>query len=252
MPFFRTSVLENRDLGAGYHHLFLDGGALLGPWHPGQFAMLRAWSGWDPLLPRAFSLYGTEPADTVEILLKRVGPGTERLGSLRRGDEITVHGPLGRPFVPDPTAKSHLLVGGGIGIVPLLPVAKALSSRRTRLLYGGRSASDLVAAPHFRPFCEVSLASDDGSAGARGFVTDLLLESLRAEPSSAVYACGPEPMLRRVAQICREARVPGQLCLEAPMACGYGACLGCVVATKDGYRRVCRDGPIFRESEVYL
>lgn len=252
MPFFRAPVVENRRVGSGYHHLLLGRGAELGEWRPGQFVMLRAWAGWDPLLPRAFSLYGREPTERIEILLKRVGPGTERLGSLRPGDEVTVHGPLGRPFEVVEGATVHLLVAGGIGIAPLLPLARVLAGRRTLLLFGGRSAADHPGAGDFEGLAEVRLATDDGSVGHRGLVTELLSEVLSREARPAVYACGPEPMLARVARMCREASVPGQLSLEAPMACGYGACLGCVVATRDGYRRACRDGPVFRAEEVYL
>jgi dihydroorotate dehydrogenase electron transfer subunit len=251
MALFQAAVLEKRCLGNAYHHLVLGGGGALGPWRPGQFVMLRAWPGWDPLLPRAFSLYGAGPGERVEILLRKIGAGTERLALLETGDSVTVHGPLGRPFAAEPDAAVHLLVAGGIGIAPLLPLAHALRGKRVVLLFGGRTKADHPGAGDFAGYAEVRLATDDGSAGVRGLVTDLLVEALEEEPRPAVYACGPEPMLARVAAVCREAQVPGQLSLEAPMACGYGACMGCVVRTRDGYRRVCLDGPIFRAEEVY-
>jgi NAD(P)H-flavin reductase len=252
MPFFDAPVLENRRAGPGCHELVLGRGERLGDWRPGQFVMVRAQSGWDPLLPRAFSLWGAGPGKEVRVLLKVVGRGTARLAALRAGDEVTVHGPLGRPFEIEPEAKTHLLVAGGIGIVPLLPLAHTLAGLRTLLLFGGRTSADHPGAPEFAGLAELRLATDDGSAGHRGFVTDLLVEHLRREPSPAVYACGPDAMLARVAALCREAGVPGRLSLEAPMACGYGVCLGCVVRTAHGYRRVCAEGPVFPATEVYL
>jgi dihydroorotate dehydrogenase electron transfer subunit len=209
---------------------------------PGQFYMLAAaerWGGGDrerPLLGRAISIMRAAGDGTTEFFLEGVGPGTDRLCELAEGDGLLVVGPLGRGFGPPPA--DVLLVGGGIGIAPLLAVQETWGG--TALL-GFRDAHHAEAAALF---ADPVIATDDGSAGRHGYVTDLLdLEGAHA--GRTVYACGPPAMLAAVHDRVRRHEVPAAFALEAPMACGYGACYGCVVATVDGYRRVCVDGPVF-------
>ena len=214
---------------------------------PGQFYMLAAaerWSGGAderPYLPRAFSFArarAAQPGVQLDFLLEDVGPGTERLGALEAGEALALVGPLGIGFRPAAEGTRPLLVGGGIGTAPLLCLSEEMES--PRVLLGFRSGAHAEAA---RLFADPSVATDDGSVGRPALVTELLSEELEASPAT-VFACGPPPMLEAVRAICAERGVPAQLALESGMACGFGACFGCVVPTKDGYIRLCLDGPV--------
>ena len=217
---------------------------------PGQFYMLAAAAGWGgghddrPYLPRAFShARAIERPDGLELafLLEEVGPGTARLAALEAGEGLALVGPLGVGWRAPATGSGPVLVGGGIGAAPVLCLADELGDAAPVLL-GFRSADHAAAADLFA--CPVELATDDGGAGRRGFVTELLAERLDADPGATVLACGPPPMLEAVRRLCAERRVPAQLAMESGMACGFGACFGCVVPTRDGYLRLCLDGPV--------
>lgn len=220
----------------------LDGGGPPDP-RPGQFYMLAAEERWGgggderPYLPRAFS-HARARDGRLTFLLEAIGPGTERLAELREGEGLHLVGPLGIGWRPAPRS---ILVGGGIGVAPLLCLQDELGPEHPVLL-GFRSASHAEAASVFAG--EVALATDDGSLGHHGFVTDLLREELDRDPAVTVFACGPPPMLEAVRALCAQRGVPAQLALESGMACGFGACFGCVVATKAGYIRLCVDGPV--------
>jgi NAD(P)H-flavin reductase len=216
---------------------------------PGQFAMLAAverWGGGEderPFLPRAFSVARLGDGGRLDFVLEDVGPGTERLCALRPGEDVWLLGPLGRGFAPpasDPPARRPVLVGGGVGIAPLMIWSDALGGAATTLL-GFRDAAHAKGAALI-PGARV--ATDDGSAGHHGLVTELLAAELGAGGSVEVYACGPPPMLEAVRALCAEHDVPAQLALESGMACGFGACFGCVVPTRNGYVRLCVDGPV--------
>jgi dihydroorotate dehydrogenase electron transfer subunit len=216
---------------------------------PGQFYMLAAAAGWGggederPFLPRAFSVLRSQ-ADRREFVLEDVGPGTRRLGELRPGDGLWLLGPLGRGFVPPREGRTPVLVGGGVGIAPLAIWRDALGPEALVLL-GFRDAEHAIGAGLI-PGARV--ATDDGSVGHQGLVTDLLAPELGGVIE--VYACGPPPMLEAVRALCAEHRAPAQLALEAGMACGFGACFGCVVPTRDGYVRLCVDGPVLEAATL--
>jgi dihydroorotate dehydrogenase electron transfer subunit len=228
---------------------------------PGQFYMLAAGERWGgggderPYLPRAFSfarvrpLAGGQGAD-LTFLLEDVGPGTRRLGELAAGDPLALLGPLGVGFAPPADGRRPLLVGGGIGAAPILCWDDELRGEGIEplLLLGFRSGAHAEAAGLFVGAPEI--CTDDGSVGRRALVTEPLRAELERDPAATVYACGPEPMLDAVRELCGELGVPAQLALEAGMACGYGACFGCVVATVDGYARVCVDGPVFDAGQL--
>jgi dihydroorotate dehydrogenase electron transfer subunit len=219
---------------------------------PGQFYMLaaeREWGGEDgrPYLPRAFS-FARATDSALAFLLEAIGPGTSRLARLERDDGVWVTGPLGIGFT-EPERGRALLVAGGIGAAPLLCWRDALQAGQTpsTTLLGFRSAQHAEAA---RYFTGAQVATDDGSVGRHGFVTELLREELDADPKATVYACGPPPMLEAVRAIAAERDVPAQLAMESGMACGFGACMGCVVKTRSGYVRLCVDGPVVDASEL--
>jgi NAD(P)H-flavin reductase len=219
----------------------------------GQFYMLSSATGWGgasgrPHLGRAFSVCRAL-AGRLEFLLEAIGPGTERLGALTPGEDAWVVGPLGIGFRdPAPGARA-LLVGGGIGVAPLVIWESALRGRDvpTTTLLGFRSGSFAEAARLFAG--ETAVATDDGTGpGHQGLVTDLLEERLGS--GDEVYACGPPAMLESVRLVCEARSVPAQLALEAGMACGFGACFGCVVLTRHGYRRLCVDGPVVSAADL--
>ena len=222
---------------------------------PGQFYMLSSAERWGggqdqrPYLPRAFSYARAQPSPNgveLSFLLEAIGPGTGRLAALEQGEGLALVGPLGVGFAPAVDGFRPLLVGGGIGAAPILCLQDELiggHAQGARALLGFRSAEFAAAAGLFRGGVEV--ATDDGSAGRHALVTELLREQLElAEGSAAVFACGPPPMLEAVRMLCASHRCPAQLALESGMACGFGACFGCVVPTREGYVRLCVDGPV--------
>ena len=216
---------------------------------PGQFYMLAAHEGWGggaderPYLPRAFSHARARLESdglALSFLLEAIGPGTERLSRLEPGEELALVGPLGIGFRPPEHGTRALLVGGGIGVAPLLCLHDELAD--AGVLLGFRTAAHAQAAALFSGSPEV--VTDDGSVGRRALVSEPLAAALDADPAATVFACGPPPMLEAVRALCAERGVPAQLALESGMACGYGACFGCVVPTVEGYVRLCVDGPV--------
>jgi dihydroorotate dehydrogenase electron transfer subunit len=213
----------------------------------GQFYMLAAASRWGggeaerPFLPRAFSVLRA-PAGTGELhfLIEDVGPGSKRLAELGPGDDVLLVGPLGSGFSGPREARTPLLVGGGVGIAPLAILQDQLGTPAPAML-GFRDGARAAGAALLR---EPDVATDDGSVGHHGLVTDLLAAALDDEPSVEVYACGPPPMLEGVRVLCSARAVPAQLALESGMACGFGACFGCVIPVRTGYLRLCLDGPV--------
>ena len=198
-----------------------------------------------PFLPRAFSVLRA-PAGSSELwfLIEDVGPGTNRLCELRTDDELLLVGPLGLGYAQPRAQRAPLLVGGGVGIAPLAIWQDELGGAGSVLL-GFRDASRAAGAALLR---DARIATDDGSVGHHGLITDLLAGALDADGHVEVYACGPPPMLEAVRALCAERGVPAQLALESGMACGYGACFGCVVPTTAGYIRLCVDGPVLDSS----
>jgi dihydroorotate dehydrogenase electron transfer subunit len=237
----RLDVVENRAVGA---YRVLIAPDPLGPApRPGQFYMLAAaaeWGGGDeerPYLPRAFS-FMRHRGDHLEFILEDVGPGTHRLGSLRAGEGLLATGPLGLGFAPPEEGRRPLHVGGGIGVAPLACWQDEVGGPA---LLGFRSGAHAQAAALLS---DVRLATDDGSAGRRALVTQLLREELDGDAAVTVYACGPPAMLEAVRALTADRGVPAQLAMESGMACGFGACFGCVVPTRSGYVRLCVEGPV--------
>ncbi len=252
-----AKVKAHRKVGKGIYRLTLNAPAIAPKARPGQFVMLRVAPELDPLLARPFSIHGAAGEELL-ILYKLVGRGTRLLSQVRPGQTLYLWGPLGRSF--DLSGERPLLVAGGMGIAPLAFAARWLRDQgRTAGFCGGlpglvgwedltRSLEDELAGS-----LALAWASEDGSLGRRGLVTDLLSDTLAAAAGSSdsVLACGPMPMLRAVATICAQHQVPCQMSLEAPMACGLGACLGCAVpAAGGGYLRACQEGPVLAAEAV--
>lgn len=245
---------------------------------PGQFFMIRPARGSDPLLGRPFALFDTYDDEHGQPIgfdfgYVTIGKLTGLMPSWKVGDEVSVWGPLGNGFPVVLAGTKHLMcVAGGIGQTPFLAVVRELltsrqygtptrevASRPTKvsLCYGARSADYLAGLNQFAiDGLDVRLATDDGSRGHHGFVTDLLKQSLAsATPPDLIYCCGPEPMMHAVQKIATAANVPCWLSLETPMACGIGICFSCVakIQQDDGewdYRRTCLEGPVFPAAKV--
>jgi dihydroorotate dehydrogenase electron transfer subunit len=222
---------------------------------PGQFAMLAAAERWGagederPYLARAFSVARWYDGEA-HYLLEDVGPGTRRLSELEAGEGLWTLGPLGRGFAMPREQRRALLVGGGVGIAPLAILQDTLAREEVpaRALLGFRDAPRAAGAALLQ---DAQVTTDDGSVGAGGLVTDLLAAELDRDGHAVVYACGPAAMLEAVRALCAAREVPAQLALEAGMACGFGACYGCVVPKRGGgYLRVCVDGPVIDAAEL--
>jgi dihydroorotate dehydrogenase electron transfer subunit len=255
-----AEVLENRAESGPNRRLRLRISGWPGS-EPGQFVMLSPGARasverQDPLLPRPMAVYRSAPCaggSEIEILFKTSGRGTALLAAARPGELVRVVGPLGRGFPDPPAERPALLVGGGTGIASLHDLAARAAKRTaTRVLLGARSASDLMGSADFEALgVELRIATEDGSRGARGRVTELLEEELAGARGASVFACGPTPMMRRAAEL---AAARGSACfvsLENPMACGFGVCLGCAAPrAAGGFALVCRDGPVFEAGEI--
>jgi NAD(P)H-flavin reductase len=220
------------------------------PW-PGQFYMLAAVTRWGagederPYLPRAFSFLHAGDG-SLSFMFEDVGPGTARLAELDEGDELWLLGPLGIGFTAPGAERRAILAGGGIGIPPLSAWAGELAGQgiAAQALLGFRDAWHAEGAELLQD-APVRVATDDGSVGHHGLVTDLLATALDEDPGATVYACGPPAMLEAVRALCAAREASAQLALEAGMACGFGACYGCVVPVREGgFVRLCVDGPV--------
>ncbi len=250
----KSIVQSIERLSPSVYRLTLHAPLIAGEARPGQFAMVACGSTLDPLLRRPISIHQCSGDGRLQLVFKVVGRGTQLLSEIRAGQTLDLLGPLGRGFrlSPGPVA----LIGGGIGIAPLLFLAQALmqtgqADAPCRVLLGAQSGEDLapLAAGFETLGCHVELATDDGSLGRHGLITDLLPAHL---PNlGKVYACGPHPMMAAVAALCASAQVDCEVSLEAHMACGLGACLGCAAPGADGrYKHVCKHGPVFKAAEV--
>jgi dihydroorotate dehydrogenase electron transfer subunit len=264
-----SAVLENVSIAERTYRIRLQSPELAAAIRPGQFVMLRLPGTTDPLLARPFALYDVvlDPRGKpigVDIVYLVVGKMTGCLAELRGGDRVAVWGPLGNGF-PELNAEQVTFVAGGIGQTPFLAYARELlgtrgygglsakpRTKKVKLYYGVRTKGlaagidDFVAAG-----CEVQLATDDGTAGFHGFVTQLLADD---RPSGPFVGCGPEPMLHALAKLTSEWGAKCYLSLETPMACGFGACFSCVTKVKTAtgwdYNRVCVDGPVFDAADL--
>lgn len=219
---------------------------------PGQFIHVRVDHQHDPLLRRPLSIYDVDKgAGVVTLLYKVVGQGTQLLTRIRPEEHLDVMGPLGQGFNIEPPGRHMVLIGGGVGIAPLVYLARVLKAGgyQVTVLNGSDQAVNLVAAGKLNEIgVEYYPATDDGSAGFHGVVTDLLKENIKPETIDYIYACGPDAMMAVTAEYAAAHKIPGQVSLEEHMACGVGACLGCarrLQNSDDKYVKICKDGPVF-------
>jgi len=260
-------VLRNRRIRSCYFILGIYCPPIADQIKPGQFVMLKVSDNSSPLLRRPFSVYKSYPLTHPEkrkrghlfILYKKVGEGTRKMTTLSKGQKVDLIGPLGNGFVlpPLPSSANCVLIGGGVGIVSLYPLAEALEGRKLFILIGGKTRNDILGVEDFRKLnSNIFTATEDGSLGIQGTVVDLFKSETRKFKKNEecyIYACGPVPMLKALAGAIKSKKFICQVSLEARMGCGFGACWGCVVRMKNPkkpYQRVCQEGPVFPIEDV--
>ncbi|MBI5695833.1 MAG: dihydroorotate dehydrogenase electron transfer subunit [Nitrospirae bacterium] len=262
----QATVTSNENIFGSYFHLEVAAKGIGRKAWPGTFYMLKVASGTDPLLRRPISLHRVVSDDVVRFLYKSVGRGTNILGRLVPGDSLDIIGPLGNGFKVGKSVRLAMLVAGGIGVAPLLGLAEHIMKTRKDVtvvaFIGGRSEEDLLAIQEFRELgVRMYLCTEDGSLARCGIVTDTIEEYIkRYAPSGTkgweMFSCGPKGMLRGVDAIASMHKIKHHASLEANMACGVGACMGCVVSILDRktgvpvYKKVCDDGPVFDAEDV--
>jgi len=256
----KAMVLNNRQVGPELFVMEVSASVVAGKCQPGQFLHIKPGGTDDPLLRRPLSIYDVVAGSgRISLLYRVVGKGTGLLTGIKVNDYIDVMGPLGRGFTLPDQPENILLVGGGVGIAPLLFLGRVLRARQCQVtvLCGTGTAAQLVAGDRFQRLGIAWVpATMDGSEGFKGLVTDILDNSMETPANfDRVYTCGPEPMMAVVAGWAQARNIWGEVSLEEHMACGVGACLGCARKLKNndnGYVKVCKDGPVFNISEVEL
>lgn len=251
----KAKIISNQRLNGNYGHLEFESGIIAKRVQAGQFVNIRVSDNLEPLLRRPISIHGVK-ASKVKIIYEILGKGTQVLSARKPGEFLDIIGPLGKGFdYPRQLIKStpakNILIAGGMGVAPLVFLAEKLKLSQPLVLIGARTKEQILCLSEFKALgCRVKLATDDGSIGFKGRVTDLLSIVLEQTKPLGLFSCGPHLMLKTVAQIAHENKINAQLSLEEHMACGIGACLGCEVLTKTGYKSVCKDGPVFSSEEL--
>jgi dihydroorotate dehydrogenase electron transfer subunit len=251
----KARIISNQRRNSHYGHLEFESGFMAKHAIAGQFVNIRVADTVEPLLRRPISIHGVG-ASKVKVIYEIIGKGTQMLASKKPGEFLDIIGPLGNSFDYSPglvksTSAKNILIAGGMGVAPLAFLAEKLRLSKPLVLIGARTKQQIFCQQEFKALgCTVKLATDDGSAGFKGRVTDLLSILLKQVKPLGLFSCGPHLMLKAVAKIASEYKINAQLSLEEHMACGVGACLGCVVETKDGYKTVCKDGPVFSSQEL--
>ncbi|RJQ21230.1 MAG: dihydroorotate dehydrogenase electron transfer subunit [Nitrospiraceae bacterium] len=250
---FKASIRENGLVIKNHYLLTLHPIEKIPKPEPGNFFMLSISDGLDPLLKRPFSLHRWLDGD-FQILYRVAGKGTELLSRRRTGDVLDVVGPLGKSFTVNKQNKP-ILVAGGLGIAPIFALAEKLKKRQPALFYGARTKKEVLCIDELKTLgVDPIVSTDDGTFGAKDNIINVLTKYLARHKSPVsnycLYACGPKPMLVALSNLAKKFRLKGYIALEQYMACGLGTCLGCVINTTRGYKRVCKEGPVFSTDEV--
>lgn len=241
MRVLKTTVIENKQISNNIYRISAEFKSEI---KPGQFFMLKTLDN-SFLLPRPISVNDVN-GNIVSFLYRIEGQGTKKISSLCANDEIQLFGPLGNGFDTEELKGKIAVIGGGIGIAPLLYLSKKLG-KRADVYLGYKDLENMYIVEEFKSFVDKTLiVTEDGSFGEKGFVTDYVLY----DKYDAVVTCGPEIMMNKIVNNCRINNIKCYISLERRMACGMGACLGCTVETKDGNKRACKDGPVFNSEEL--
>lgn len=253
----KSKVIGNQRFKNNYWHAVFEAPLIALKAKPGQFLNIKLSDGLRPFLRRPFSIHNIS-GSKLEILYEVLGEGTKILSGKKKGEYLDIIGPLGTGFdykIGQREEGREIMVAGGIGVAPLYFLAKEIKSKNKIVLIGARTKDQVLCEKEFKALdCDIKIATDDGATGFKGRVTGLLKEILRHKSSaisqSRIYACGPRPMLKAVADIAQENNILAQVSMEEHMSCGIGACLGCVVKTKKGLERVCKEGPVFNTEDL--
>lgn len=274
----KAEILLNQKIAPGHFRMVLSLEGFKDSIRPGQFFHIRSGSDYDPLLRRPLSVHrlGSKP-NIVELLYKVVGKGTHLMSRRSKGTYLDIIGPLGNGFKIPKSQSNFILVAGGMGVAPLMALADDLAKFRKRsitVILGAKTKDYLTCKKELQELrAKITVVTEDGSEGEKGLVTGLLEDVIEQfdlrktdspltskdaaritigdyRPEVGLYVCGPTAMLKKVARIARHYRIQTQASLEERMGCGLGACLGCVVKTRAGYKRVCKDGPVFDLEEI--
>jgi len=261
-------ILDNREIAPGYFLMELVSPEIAKNSSPGQFLHIKCSPNHNPLLRRPFSIHRVTyenpvgisyGAKGIEILYKVVGKGTHYLSKRKKGEKIDCIGPLGKGF--ELPKDEIIFVAGGVGIAPLFFLAEKITKLPItnyqlpiKVFLGAKTEDEILCTDELKSLgAELHIATEDGSMGYRGLVSQLFKNQLSAinyQLSTSIYACGPKEMLKEIALVCEEHRIPCQVSLEQFMGCGIGICNSCLIRTKQGYRRVCKDGPVFSSEEI--
>lgn len=250
-------IIRNECVGPDLYEMELDATEIVDEIAPGHFLQFNVRKeGYHPLLMRPFSIFTVNKAhNSLLILYKVIGIGTRIMTRMKAGEKVTYLAPLGNTFTIDPDKKNIWIVTGGIGMAPFFYLVEKLPTPG-RIFYGATTKDALVGLHHFRHYkWKMSVATDDGTIGHHGLITDLLPLKFDAEnPPDMIYSCGPTPMMKTVVDFAKAHQLPCEVSVEEPMACGVGACYGCVVkkADGDGYFYACKHGPVFDAYNIVL
>jgi dihydroorotate dehydrogenase electron transfer subunit len=248
----KVDIATNKEVAPGHFKMSLEAGEVAKKAKPGQFLHIKIDDGL--FLRRPFSLHRIHHS-SIDILYQVVGKGTQTLSQKKRRAKLDILGPLGNGFEIKET-RNQLLIGGGVGIAPLFALTEALIKTSTKIcvIIGAKTKEMLLCVEDFAKLgCDVVVATEDGTAGnKKGKATDILKDILLPLPprETTLYSSGPRKMLREVSRMANATLVSCQISLEEIICCGVGACLGCVIATITGYKRVCSEGPVFTSDEI--
>jgi dihydroorotate dehydrogenase electron transfer subunit len=245
----QVKILENKKIGANYFKLIFRSAKIAKSALPGQFVDIKVDASVIPLLRRPLSIHSVKGIN-IALLYEVLGKGTEILSGRKPGEYLDIIGPLGNGFSVGGKMPA-MLVAGGMGVAPLVFLAEKLKSAKRLVLIGAKTKKQILCVKEFeKAGCEVKVATDDGSSGFKGRVTDLLERVLADNPKAGIFSCGPKPMLKAICALAGTNNIRAEISLEEHMACGIGACLGCVVDTKEGMKRVCKEGPVFEAGKI--
>jgi dihydroorotate dehydrogenase electron transfer subunit len=251
--YFKAKIADNLPLNSKNNLLITEPlDSVIEP-APGQFYMIETGNTYDPLLKRPFS-YFRRTSGTIQFIYAVIGKGTSLMKDFRRGDTVNILGPLGTGYPSPGNGKIPLLVAGGTGIASIFSMAEACSGK-AHLVYGAKNRKELLILDELeKSGNELLICTDDYSFGKEGMVDGLVNDFLASRSTSltsyVMYACGPKPMLKALSKIAADKNLKGYASMEENMACGFGACVGCVVNTISGYKRVCKEGPVFPIEEI--